>query len=167
LVLLVVAFRVTLGTLLVMITLSSLVLLANGLSVSTYWTLLQPFQSLWMLLYHLVTVHMLWYAPVYAWLLLLSAWTRRTPFLWAVLPPLAIAIFEKVAFGSSYFVHFLQDRVGGGNEAVNQMQGNVLDPGMHLTPGAFLTDPGLWIGLVVAATFLILAARLRRSRGPL
>jgi ABC-2 type transport system permease protein len=120
-----------------------------------------------MLLYHLVTVHMLWYAPVYAWLLLLSAWARRAPFLWAVLPPLAIAIFEKVAFRSSHFVEFLQDRVGGGNESVNQMQGNVLDPGMHLTPGAFLADPGLWIGLVFAAIFLVAAARLRRSRGPL
>ncbi len=28
----------------------------------------------------------LWYAPIYAWLLLISAWARRAAFLWAALP---------------------------------------------------------------------------------
>ena len=28
----------------------------------------------------------LWYAPVWGWLLLVSSWARRAPFLWAVLP---------------------------------------------------------------------------------
>ena len=43
-----------------------------------------------MLLYHLVTVHVLWHAPIYGWLLLVSGWARRAAFLWAVLPWLAI-----------------------------------------------------------------------------
>jgi hypothetical protein len=38
---------------------------------------------------------------------------------------------------------------------------------MHMTPGPFLTDPELWLGLVFAAVFLFLAARLRRQRAPL
>jgi hypothetical protein len=33
-------------------------------------------------------------------------------------------------------------------------------------PVAFLTDPGLWIGLAVTAVFLLLAVRLHRVRGP-
>src|SRR5262249_60832175 len=137
LVLLVVAFRVTLGTLLVMITLSSLVLLANGLSVSTYWTLLQPFQSLWMLLYHLVTVHMLWYAPLYAWLLLLSAWARRAPFLWATLPPFAVGIFEKIAFHSAHFAAFMEWRFSGGGKGIGKCAGIVFFPRITLLPGPF------------------------------
>jgi ABC-2 type transport system permease protein len=76
----------------IMLLLSSVVLLASGLSVATLWTHLQLYPTLAGLLYHLVTVHMLWYAPLYAWLLLVSAWARRMPFLWAVLPPLAVGI---------------------------------------------------------------------------
>jgi ABC-2 type transport system permease protein len=111
-----------------MLLLSSVVLLASGLSVATLWTQLELYQTLLGLLYHLVTVHMLWYAPIYAWLLLVSAWARRTPFLWAVLPPLAIGIFEKVAFHSSHFVALLEYRFGGGSEAVASMQGELPHP---------------------------------------
>jgi ABC-2 type transport system permease protein len=168
LVLPVVAFAITVVTLSIMLLLSSVLLLASGLSVATLWTQLQPFQSLLGLLYHLVTVHMLWYAPLYAWLLLVSAWARRMPFLWAVLPPVAVGIFEKIAFHSSYFVMLLQDRVGGGSDGGASMQGNFpIGPGMHLGLGNFLSAPGLWIGLIAAAVFLVAAARLRRYREPI
>jgi len=168
LVLPIVAFVITVFTQSIMLLLSSVVVLANGLSVTTLWTQLELYQTLLGLLYHLVTVHMLWYAPVYAWLLLVSAWARRMPILWAVLPPLAIVIFEKIALHSSYFVALLEYRVGGGSEAVDSMQGNFpIQPGMHLTPGSFLSSPGLWLGLIVAAAFLAAAARLRRYREPI
>jgi len=161
------AFAITLAATSIMFLLGSMVLATNGLSVATFWTLLQPFPVLGMLLYHLVTIHMLWYAPLYAWLLLVSAWSRRAPFLWAVLPPLAVGIFERIAFHSSLFADFLANRVGGGREAVDTMQGDVpIHPGMHLTPGAFLATPGLWGGLIFTAIFLVLAARMRRARGP-
>jgi len=132
-----------------------------------FWERLQLYQTMFMLFYHLVTVHMLWYAPLYAWLLLISAWARRAPFLWAALPPLAIYIFEKIAFHTSYFANFLGERVGGGGEAVDNMKGNFpIHPGMHLTPGIFLATPGLWLGLLFAAACLVGAARLRRYRQP-
>ena len=81
LVLPILAFVITVVTQSVILLLSSMVLLASGLSVATLWTQLQLHQTLLMLLYHLVTAHMLWYAPFYAWLLLVSAWARRTPLL--------------------------------------------------------------------------------------
>ena len=162
------AFAITFVIQSIMLLLSSGVLLASGLSVATLWTQLQLYQTLLGLLYHLVTVHMLWYAPFYAWLLLLSAWARRTPFLWAVLPPLAIGIFEKVAFHSSHFVALLQDRVSGGTSATDSMEGGFpIGPGMHFALGKFLSDPGLWIGLAFAAIFLAGAVRLRRYQGPI
>jgi ABC-2 type transport system permease protein len=162
------AFVITVVTQSVMLLLSSMVLLASGLSVATLWTKLQLHQTLLMLLYHLVTAHMLWYAPFYAWLLLVSAWARRTPFLWAVLPPLAIGVFEKVAFHSSHFTDLLGYRFIGGSEDVASMMGGFpYHPGMHVTPGAFLVSPGLWIGLLIAAAFLAAAVRLRRNREPI
>lgn len=162
------AFAVTAVTNLIMLLLSSLVLAAAGLSVSTLWARLEMVPSMMMLLYHLVTVHMLWYAPLYAWLILISAWARRAPFLWAALPPLAIGVFEKIAFHTTYFATFLQDRATGGRAAMDSMQPNFpFDPGMQITPGLFFSAPGLWGGLLFAAIFLVAAARVRRYRGPI
>src|SRR5262249_56178130 len=71
-----------------------------------------------LLLYHIVTVHTLGPAPLYAWLLLVSAWARRAPFLWAVLPPLAIGGLEKLVFNTTYFANVIANRLtGGGTEA--------------------------------------------------
>ncbi len=168
LVLPIVAFAITLGVELIMLIVSSAVLAASGQSVAAFWNQLQLFHVMFQLLYHLVTIHMLWYAPMYAWLLLISAWARRAPFLWAVLPPFAIYIFEKTAFHTSYFVAFLQDRFSGGNEALDKIHGNFpMDPGMVMTPLSFLLTPGLWLGLLFAAASLYAAARLRRYRGPI
>jgi ABC-2 type transport system permease protein len=168
LVLPVVAFAITVVTESIMLLLSSLVVLTSGLGVATLWSRVQLYQGMFMLGYHLVTVHILWYAPLYAWLLLISAWARRSPFIWAALPPFAVGIFERIAFHSSHFIGFLEYRFSGGREAVNNMQGNFpLDPEMHLTPGIFLAAPGLWGGLVFAAIFLFAAARLRRYREPI
>ena len=37
----------------------------------------------------------------------------------------------------------------------------------QLAPARFLTAPGLWLGLLAAAAFLVAAARLRRKREPI
>jgi ABC-2 type transport system permease protein len=164
----VVAFLITVVAESIMLLLSSMVLLGSGQSVAAFWGRLELYQTMFMLLYHLVTIHMLWYAPMYAWLLLISAWARRAPFLWAVLPPFAVAIFEHIAFRSRHFADFLALRFSGGTEAVNSMRSDFpMDPAMHLTPGAFLVTPGLWLGLVFAAVSLVVAARVRRYRQPI
>ncbi len=64
------------------------------------------------LLYGLVAIA-LWHAPIYGWALLISGWARRATFLWAVLPFLAIAFFEKITFGTSHFASMLKDRLMG------------------------------------------------------
>jgi len=161
-----VAFVVTFVTEAIMLLLSSIALLANGLSVAALWNNLEPFQAMTMLLYHLVTVHIFWYAPLYTWLLLISAFARRAPFLWAALPPFAIFIFEKIAFHTSYFGAFLQDRISGDRTAVKMGEDFPIPAHMHLTLVSFLASPGLWLGLIAAAAFLFAAARLRRYRGP-
>jgi ABC-2 type transport system permease protein len=122
-----------------------------------------------MLLYHLVTVHILWHAPIYGWLILVSGWARRAAFLWAVLPPAAICVVEKLAFNSSHFAAWLLYRFAGGPESSTMPGASEIDPMMltHLSPGRFLTTPGLWMGLAVAAAFFVAAAQQRRYRGPI
>jgi len=38
---------------------------------------------------------------------------------------------------------------------------------MHFRFVAFLLSPGLWVGLIFAAAFLVAAARVRRYRDPI
>src|SRR5260370_2896049 len=90
-----------------MLLLSSAALLGSGLPVATLWTQSSMFHVSLLLLYHIVTVHGLWYAPLYGWLLLVSAWARRAPFLWAFLPPVLIVAVEKIAFKTSSFLAML------------------------------------------------------------
>jgi len=152
----------------IMLLLSSAVLIGNGLSVGAYWTQLSFIQMSLLLIYHLVTVHALWHAPIYGWLLLVSAWARRAAFLWAALPPLTIYAVEKVVFNTSHFAAMLDYRLsGGGMEAITGPDSFPMDPMTYLTPGKFLTSPGLWLGLAAFAAFLAGAARLRRYQGPI
>ena len=37
----------------------------------------------------------------------------------------------------------------------------------HITPGHFLGNPGLWLGLAIFAAFFAAAVRLRRYQGPI
>ena len=162
-------FAITVVTQWIMLLVSTAVLLGSGLSVAPLWTHASLFQTWLMLLYHLLTVHGLWYAPIYGWLLLVSVWARRSPFLWAALPLLAIGVVEKIAFNTSHFAAMLVNRMlGGGGGSDDFMTGSLsMDPLMHFTPGQFLFSPGLWIGLAIAAAFLAAAVRLRRYQGPI
>jgi ABC-2 type transport system permease protein len=163
-----VTFAITVVTQWITLLLSSLILLAGGQSVAALWSDLPLFRMSLMLLYHLLAFHSLWFAPLYAWLLLVSAWARRAPFLWAFLPPIAIAVVEKIAFNTSHFTSLLARRFSGGGYSDGFTPGGMsMVPLSELGVGTFLVSPGLWGGLLVAAAFLALAVRLRRSREPI
>jgi ABC-2 type transport system permease protein len=169
LVLPVIAFAIIVLTQVVMVLMTSAVLVAHGMSPATTWTRVPFFQNWLVLLYGLVAIA-LWHAPIYGWALLVSGWARRATFLWAVLPPFAIAIFEKITFNTSYVSALLKERVFG--FAPNAFdfgghRGMAVDSFIQLTPGRYWSTPGLWIGLIFAAGFVIAAIRLRRYRGPL
>jgi ABC-2 type transport system permease protein len=163
------AVALTLLVQLIVLLVSSAVLLASGIDVATLWTNVSFFRMSWLLLYHMVAGHGLWYAPIYAWLLLVSAWSRRAAFLWAALPPLVIAVVERIAFNSTRMVDMLTSRLSGGpaSEVMNS-PADVLDPMMtHVMLWDFVSSPGLWLGLLVAAAFLASAMRLRQNSAPL
>jgi ABC-2 type transport system permease protein len=145
----------------------------SGADAATMWAKL-PFFQLEVGLLYSVAVMTLWHAPLYGWLLLVSGWARRATFLWAVLPLVAIAVFERIAFHTMHLGVLLGDRVYGFvTEAFNLTlpDGTPVDghfiPVTQFTPLKFLSSPGLWLGLVFAAIFLAAAVRLRRYREPI
>ena len=152
-----------------MLLLSTAVLLVSGLSVATLWTKLSFLRMSLLLLYHVLTAHALWPAPIYCWLLLVSGWPRRATFLWAALPLVAIAGVEQIAFHTWHFAALVGSRLIGDAPTVALTSPDMFptDPMTHITPAQFLISPGLWIGLALAAAFLAAAVRLRRYRGPI
>jgi ABC-2 type transport system permease protein len=152
-----------------MLLMSSVVLLVSGQSVATLWTELSFLRRSWLLLYHLLTAHALWPAPIYCWLLLVSGWPRRATFLWAALPVVAIGGVEQIAFHTWHFAALVGSRLIGDAPTVASTSPDMFptDPMTHIAVSSFLISPGLWIGLAVAAAFLAAAVRLRRYQGPI
>jgi len=147
---------------------SSVVLAGHGLSPAALWTRLPLFQMPVVMVYGLAA-HVLWFAPIYCWLLLVSAWARRAAILWAALPFFTVLAIERMAFGTSYFASMLKYRLRGA-----MVEAFTVDPGKtaitrlaELSPSRFLLSPGLWVGLLFAAACLAAAVRLRRNRGPI
>ena len=154
---------------LIMVLETAVVLVFHGMSPVTTWTVVPFFQNWFVLLYALAALA-LWHAPIYGWLLLVSGWVRRATFLWAVLPLLAIGIFERITFGTSYFGAFVKHRLMGFGPGAFDFHGQInptINSLAQLTPGRYLSSPDLWIGLVFAVAFLALTIRLRRYRGPI
>jgi ABC-2 type transport system permease protein len=164
-----IAFAIVVCVQLLMVLETGVVLIFHGMSPATTWTRVPMFQNWLVLLYGLVALA-LWHSPIYGWLLLVSGWVRRATFLWAVLPIIAIQIFEKITFGTHYFGSFVQHRLMGFGPHAFNFQGRdhpTISSLAQLTPGRYLSSPGLWIGLAVAAAFIFAAVRLRRYRGPI
>ena len=163
-----VTFAATVATQGVMLLTSRIVLAASGVSASAVSAHISLFDISRINFVHLVAFHGLWYAPLYAWLLLASAWATRVPFVWAVLPPVAIAVVERTAFNTTHFGTLVGNYFGGGGgsgtvtAAPSGMSMDMLTP--HPL-GHLLIDPRLWVGLTVSAVLLFGAVRLRRSRG--
>src|SRR5437016_8358985 len=165
----VIAFAFIVCVQLIMLLMTSANLLMHGMSPATTFAHVPVFQNWLVMLYGLIAIA-LWHAPIYGWLLLVSGWARRATFLWAVLPIIAIGIFERITFGTSYFGAFVKHRLMGFGPGAFDFHGRAnptIDSLAQLTPGRYLSSPGLWLGLVFAAAFLAAAVRLRRYRGPL
>jgi ABC-2 type transport system permease protein len=162
-------FALTVVTQWVMLLIDSASALAHGESVAALWSNVHLFQMAGMLFFHLLAVHGLEMAPLYCWLLLVSAWARRAPLLWAALTPLSIILAEKIAFNTHYFSSLLKFLVGSGMDTVPFTEGGDMNmAALHAADvGQFFLNPGLWCGLVVAALMLAATIRMRHSREPI
>lgn len=130
----------------------------------------------------IIPVYMLWALPTVGWLMMVSAWARTKPFLWAVgVPVLAgtlLSWFNAMFSFNMNIGWFWQHIVGRGLLSVvpgswfgftNAGQG--LHSGNHdgMDFGSLLTQSwqvfgtaNLWIGVAVGAAMIYTAMRLRR-----
>ncbi|MDQ3126673.1 MAG: ABC transporter permease [Pseudomonadota bacterium] len=165
----VIVFAVVFAAQLVILILTTLIWLANGFHPGRMWAELNlPF--LWFMLVYGQAFMILWHAPIVGWLLLVSAWARRVPFVWAVAPLAALAVIEHLAFSGRSTPNLLEHRLTGGFTgafSVDSLGGKPVSSLADLDPARLFGQPGVWIGLIIAALFLFAAIRLRRSRGPI
>ena len=164
-----IAFLLSAAVQAVMLLLSTMVLAASDVGAGVLWSEFPFLEGPLVMMYGL-GVHTLWFAPVYCWLLLISAWAKRAPLLWAVLPVVAIGSVETMAFRTGFFCSFMKARFLGAISLAfaEQPKGQVIfDRLSQLTPGRFLGSASLWVGLLLAALFLAAAVRLRRNREPI
>lgn len=128
----------------------------------------QVMGSSWLAAAAMAVICALWFAPVTAYLLLASSWAPRSPFLWAVLPPIALAMVEKIAFGSSHVAMFLKHRMLAPFQALFQQQnlGDMKTMSMNLAGGVIhlLFSPGMLLGLVAGVALLAATVWVRRYR---
>ena len=102
-----IAFAIIVIAQFMMLLISSAVLLPSGLA-ATSWANFNLLQQSVILIYSLIVI-VLWHAPIYGWALLISGVVRRATFLWAVMPFIAISIFEKITFNTTYFFSFVKN----------------------------------------------------------
>jgi ABC-2 type transport system permease protein len=123
-----------------------------------------------------LTVLLLWYAPYAAYLMLASVWARRSPYAWAFVPPVLLAMFENIIFGTRYLGGVVER---GFNQVLrlafnlNRQFAYTLGdqlPAPRAVPAngggasVLLMSPQMWLGLLAAALMLLLVIRLRRYR---
>jgi ABC-2 type transport system permease protein len=96
---------------------------------------------------------MLWYAPVAAYLLVVSVWAKRNVMLWATLPPLLAMLVEKIAFDTHYIARLLGYRLS-----------TSVGIGHAGSPLRMLANIDLWLGLAAAVALVGVAIRIRRHQ---
>ena len=162
-----VMFAVVAAGQLAALALTTLAVMLAGLDPRELWSRLHM-GFMWAAFGRSMIIMPLWYAPLVAWLLLVSAWARRMPILWAFGPFVAIGAVEGALYGrqGGLFSSILLHRITGGFTEAYSIAGKgkaVLGAWRDLELGHFLTNPQMWAGLVHAAVFLAITVRLRRS----
>ncbi|NVK22401.1 MAG: hypothetical protein HWD86_07765 [Kangiellaceae bacterium] len=122
----------------------------------------------------------LWAAPVIGYLLLVSSWTKKVPFLVATVPVVLLIIAESIIFKSANVAGYIGERLAGIWNAIMTPFASIAGDfaqafnmddedwiAEKLTPSSYfeqLMDLDLWFGLVAAALFIIGAIYIRRYR---
>jgi ABC-2 type transport system permease protein len=138
-----------------------------------------PFFDNWTATLTFVLALPLWLSPFIGWFLFVSAFTKRSPFLTAFLPLAVIPLLEKMLFDSAVFAEAVfvrsvkmplfkdletMERLFEEGEDFAMVGDAELSLLSLMDFGGFLTNPGLWLGLIVCGLFTAAAIYVRRYR---
>jgi ABC-2 type transport system permease protein len=159
----------------------------SGLSAWDYvWSPADP-TEIWLLLLVGYLVQAFWMLPVWGWLLLASAFAKARPFLWAVVPPVVLIIFQSWLNATRYFrfdnqiAEVIGTRLAGG---ALPMGINIDGSEENITFGTLAFEDGdvkevpidlassldrfthsdMWWGIAVGVLFIAAAIWIRRYR---
>jgi len=118
----------------------------------------------------------IWYAPIAAYFLLLSAWARKLVFLWAIVPLAALPVLEGVFFQSTNILEFIGRRFIGFIQAMH-LDESVFKMGTRSSGGPRIDDilskvdisgvllsAEAWLGVAACAAMVYVTIRIRRYR---
>ena len=117
----------------------------------------------------------LWSSPFIGWFLFVSAYTKRAPFMMAVLPILILPMLEKIILGTSalaeaFYVRAWQMPLFSGVDPTDffdedsQSMPDSFSLFEQMDLLGFLSSGGLWIGFIVCGLFTTAAIYVRRYR---
>ena len=174
-----VALLAALATQLLVFAIASVELAQSPALVGQLWSPAAWGGSLLLMSYVLVA-SILWYLPLIGWLLLVSASVPRSPFLWAVLPPLALCLAEYVALRTQVLFGVLGGRFAGtglfahaftGRHSVSLTFGSGEDAlqlpralGDLMRPAEFFGSAAVWGGVAIGIGLVAAAIWMRRYR---
>lgn len=158
-----------------------LIAVQGGSPSKLLWGPVEPL-AYWGRLIVALGLQALWLLPLYGWLLLVSAWARSKPFLWAVMIPVVLAILEGwVNFTASLKLGFrfwdlLLSRVSTGFAPMS-FHARIGDESIVVGGNSdekFNTDWStllervasldMWVGVLIGIAFIAAAIWLRRYR---
>jgi ABC-2 type transport system permease protein len=121
-----------------------------------------------------VLIVSLWYAPVVAYQLLMSAWAKGSVLVWTIIPPLLVMLGERLLFGTWYVGRLIGERVGInltgvaiGHRPTPRVGGLISNTSSifdQIDAFGLLATPDIWIGVAVAAVLIFVTVRIRRYR---
>lgn len=147
--------------------------LVGGADVGMLWPLGQM-TDMWIANFLSLPLFVLWALPVFAWIVLASAYAPRVPFVYAVLPVGLLIAVESWFFKSNAVASWLADHLGRGFFAAMDFGRHHIDGPSELMEtinlehimagyGNSLITANFWLGLIVGAVFLFGAIELRRQ----
>jgi ABC-2 type transport system permease protein len=104
----------------------------------------------------------IWYLPIFCWLLFTSAAAKKAPFLIALGVPLALVVLEAWVFGTRHLFTVLRDQTVAGLYHLHSVAHNPESIGEHLINT--FSSIQLWAGLAISAGFLVACSWLRHNR---
>ncbi|WP_417451912.1 hypothetical protein [Kordiimonas sp.] len=150
----------------------SILMIFQGGPVLDLWPLGLMITSWFTMISHYF-IWVLWALPILAWVLFVSSYAARMPFLWAILPPFVLMVVEEMFLDTSIIARWVAIHLGGWQDGAFRGMSDDFDGprdllmalinGTHWQSLSYsLSNLNFWLGLVIAGGFLWGAVEMRK-----